>query len=180
MHRFGTAVSRRVRATALAVATAAAVTTLAWTASAARPDGTATTAVSTPAVALADADTIGLVGTDPRPLPGRLPADLRADLEKLRTMDPPQRQQEAARIWQDALAGRYGTRVRTRAETAQRRFRALPEQLRQDLTRLRGLTGDARDEQRTAIRDKALAGGYGEQVRRWAERRSRFRQQDRR
>ncbi|MFD8049103.1 hypothetical protein ACFV5E_37350 [Streptomyces chartreusis] len=177
--------------TAAMAVTAAAVTGLVCTTSSSGGPSTAPTAS---AVGLADADTIGLVADDrlvaddPRPLPGRLSEDLRApgrlpealraDLRKLRTLEPAPRQEAAAKIWQDALDGRYGTRVELRAEAAQRRFRALPGQLQDDIEELRGLSGEERTEQRTEIRDKALSGEYGRQVQRWAERRADFWRQD--
>lgn len=183
MNRIRRAVSGRAVTAAMAV-TAAAVTGLVWTTSSSGPS----TAPTASAVALADADTVGLVAADPRPLPGRLPEhlrapgrlpeDLRADLRKLRTLEPAARQEAAAKIWQDALDGRYGTRVELRAEAAQRRFRSLPGQLQDDIKELRGLSGKERTEQRTEIRDKALSGEYGRQVQRWAERRADFWQQD--
>ncbi|MGW1364457.1 hypothetical protein ACWCQP_44515 [Streptomyces chartreusis] len=183
MNRIRRAVSGRAVTAALAV-TAAAVTGLVWT----TPSSGPSTAPTASAVGLADADTIGLVADDPRPLPGRLsenlrapgrlPEALRADLRELRTLEPAQRQEAAAKIWQDALDGHYGTRVELRAEEAQRRFQALPGQLQDDIKDLRGLTGDERTEQRTEIRDKALSGEYGRQVQRWAERRADFWQQD--
>lgn len=170
--------------TAALAVTAAAVTGLVWTTSSSGP----TTAPTASAVGLADADTVGLVAGDQRPLPGRLSEDLRvpgrlpealrADLRKLRSLEPAPRQEAAAKIWQDALDGRYGTRVELRAEEAQRRFQALPAQLRDDIKELRGFSGEERTEQRTEIRDKALSGEYGRQVQRWAERRADFWQQD--
>lgn len=189
MNRIRRAVPGRA-VTALLAVTAAAVTGLVATTSSSGPS----TAPTASAVGLADADTIGLVAgdrlvaDDPRPLPGRLSEDLRApgrlpealraDLRKLRTLEPAPRQEAAAKIWQDALDGRYGTRVELRAEAAQRRFRALPEQLQDDIKELRGLSGEERTEQRTEIRDKALSGEYGRQVQRWAERRADFWRQD--
>ncbi|MDC2956613.1 hypothetical protein PO587_19255 [Streptomyces gilvifuscus] len=175
MNRTSVVASRRV---ASAVATAGVVAVLAWTASTARPDSTTSAGVGTTAVVLADAETTGFAGGTFRPAPGTLPADLRADLRALPTMQPEQRQKAAAKIWRAALAGDYGTRVQLRAEAAQRRFRALPTQLRHDIEELKGLGPAARAEKRTAIRDKALAGGYGERVRHFAERRAAVRQQD--
>lgn len=186
MNRIRRAVSGRAVTAAMAV-TAAAVTGLVWTTSSSGPS----TAPTASAVGLADADTIGLVAgdrlvaDDPRPLPGRLSEDLRAPgrlpealRADLRTLEPAPRQEAAAKIWQDALDGRYGTRVELRAEAAQRRFRALPGQLQDDIEELRGLSGEERTEQRTEIRDKALSGEYGRQVQRWAERRADFWRQD--
>ncbi|CAM5347548.1 Lipase chaperone OS=Streptomyces chartreusis OX=1969 GN=CP983_00595 PE=4 SV=1 [Streptomyces chartreusis] len=192
MNRIRSAVSGRAVTAAMAV-TAAAVTGLVWSTSSSGPS----TAPTASAVALADADTVGLVAGDQRPLPGhlsqglrapgrlsddlrgpgRLPEALRDDLRKLRTLEPEPRQEAAAKIWQDALDGRYGTRVELRAEEARRRFRALPRQLQDDIKELRGLSGEERTEQRTEIRDKALSGEYGRQVQRWAERRADFWQQ---
>lgn len=183
MNRIRRAVSRRAVTAVLAV-TAAAVTGLVWTTSSSGPS----TAPTAAAVGLADADTVGLVAGDPRRLPGRLSEDLRApgrlsedlraDLRKLRTLEPAPRQESAAKIWQDALDGRYGTRVQLRAEEAQRRFRSLPGKLQDDIKELRRFSGEERAEQRTEIRDKALAGEYGRQVQRWAQRRADFWQQD--
>ncbi|MGQ4436477.1 MULTISPECIES: hypothetical protein [unclassified Streptomyces] len=170
MNRIGTAAVRRTRTTALAVA-AAAVAGLVWAgASSAGPADTTSAAVSTSTAELAD--TVGLVTTDQRPLPAWTPPELRADLRKLRTVKPGQRQEAAARIWQDALGGEYGTVVRVRAEEARRRYQALPEELKNDIKELNGLSGERRSEKRTEIRGKALSGGYGEQVQGWAERRS--------
>ncbi|MFJ8636403.1 hypothetical protein [Streptomyces sp. NPDC093568] len=189
MNRIRSAVSGRAVTAVLAV-TAATVTGLVWTTSSSGPP----TAPTASAVGLADADTIGLVADErlvadvPRPLPGRLsenlrapgrlPEALRADLRKLRNLEPAPRREAAAQIWQDALDGHYGTRVQLRAEEAQRRFRALPGQLQDDIKELRGFSGAERTEQRTEIRDKALSGEYGRQVQRWAERRGDFWQQD--
>ncbi|WP_432197135.1 hypothetical protein [Streptomyces sp. bgisy027] len=173
MNRIRSAVSGRAVTAGLAV-TAAAVTGLMWTTSSSGP----ATAPTASAVGLADADTVGLVAGGPRPVPGRLSEDLRADLRKLRALDPASRQEAAARIWQDALDGHYGTRVQLRAEEAQRRFQALPAQLQDDIKELREVSGEERTEQRTEIRDKALSGDYGRQVQRWAERRADFWQQD--
>ncbi|MFE4583049.1 hypothetical protein [Streptomyces chartreusis] len=173
MNRIRRAVSRRAVTAVLAV-TAVAVTGLVWT----TPSSGPSTAPTASAVGLADADTIGLVADDLRPLPGRLPEALRADLRELRTLEPARRQEAAAKIWQDALDGHYGTRVELQAEEAQRRFQALSGQLQDDIKDLRGLTGEERTEQRTEIRDKALSGEYGRQVQRWAERRADFWQQD--
>lgn len=178
MNRIGTAVARRTRVTALAVVTAAAATGLVWAVSSG--PGNATTTVSTQATGTVDADAASFVltGTDARPLPGRLPADLRDDLRHLRTLDPGRRPEAAARIWRDALTGDYGTSVQVRAREAQRRYLALPQQLRDDLGQLRGLTPEKRHAGLLTIRDKALAGTYGDQVQRRAERRSDFWQHD--
>ncbi|MFJ9752348.1 hypothetical protein [Streptomyces chartreusis] len=173
MNRIRSAVSRRTGTAVLAV-TAATVTGIVWTTSSSGPS----TAPSASAVSLADADTVGVVATDPRHLPVRLPEDLRADLRRLRTLEPAQRQEAATKIWQDALDGHYGPRAKLRAEQAQRRFQALPGQLQDDIKELRGLSGEERTEQRTEIRDKALSGAYGRQVQRWAERRADFWQRD--
>ncbi|MXM67666.1 hypothetical protein GR925_30580 [Streptomyces sp. HUCO-GS316] len=179
MNRISTAVTRRTRRTALAVATAAVVTAAVWTASSG-PTGSTSAPVSTSAVELADADAdaVAFAGTDPQLVPGWLPPRLRADLRELRGMAPDKRTEAAARIWRDALAGEYGTRARIRAHEAQRRLRHLPEELRADIRELRGLTGEERREELLAIRDKALDGGYGDRVQRWAERRSSFWQQE--
>ncbi|MDN3026169.1 hypothetical protein [Streptomyces sp. S.PB5] len=168
MNRLTTAPTRRTRRTLSAVAIAAvAVAGPAWAASS---GNTAAATTGTPAAALVvtAADT----GGAPRTLPAWVPPRLRADLRQLRGMDPQQRQQRATQIWQDALDGDYGVRVQLRAERAQQRYRLLPEQLREDLGELRGLGGDELREHIAAIRDKALDGDYGDQVRQWAERRS--------
>jgi hypothetical protein len=177
VNRISTAVTRSTRRTALAVATAAVVTAAVWTASSG-PTGSTSAPGGTSAVELADADAVAFAGTDPQPVPGWLPSRLRADLRELRGMAPDKRTEAAARIWRDALAGEYGTRVRIRAHEAQRRFRHLPEELRADIRELRGLTGEERREELLAIRDKALDGGYGDRVQRWAGRRSSFWQQE--
>ncbi|MFF6979260.1 hypothetical protein ACFZAV_16290 [Streptomyces sp. NPDC008343] len=136
------------------------------------------TAPPNSAVSLADTNTAGLVASDLRPPPGRLPEELHADLRKLRTLAPAPRQEAAAKIWQDARDGHYGTRAERRAEDAQRRLHALPRQLQDDITKLPGLSGQERTEQRTKIRDRALAGEYGRQLQRWTERRTDLWQQD--
>ncbi|MEW1648927.1 hypothetical protein [Streptomyces sp. NPDC091219] len=171
MNRLTSVAARRARRTLLAVTVAAtAVTGPLWVASSG-PTGATTATAATSALAMAVAD------TDPHMLPAWIPTDLRTDLRQLRGMDPEQRQKAATRIWQDALDGDYGTVVKLRAERAQQRYRLLPEQLRDELGELRGLTGDELRDGLVDIRDKALDGGYGDQVRHWAERRSGFWQQ---
>lgn len=177
MNSIGTAVTRRTRMTALAVAAAAATTALVWAASSGSTSATST-AVDASAVLLADGDPLALADAEPRPLPGWLPQDLRADLRQLRTLDLEQRREAADRIWQEALAGEYGARVQLRAEEAQQRFQTLPEELRDDLKEARGLEGDELRDARQEIRDKALDGEYGDQVERWAERRAEAQKQD--
>lgn len=177
VNSIATAVSRRTRMTTLAIATAAATTALVWAASSGSTSATSAT-VDTSAVLLAGADPLALADAQPRPLPGWLPMELRADLRQLRTMEPRQRGEAAERIWRDALAGEYGARVQFRAVEAQQRFQTLPEELRDDLKQLRGLEGDALRDARQEIRDKALDGEYGAEVEHWAERRSETRKQD--
>ncbi|MFJ7075489.1 hypothetical protein [Streptomyces sp. NPDC098781] len=171
---------RAVRTTAVVLVAAGAVAGLVWAAGSSR-DADAVMALDTSAALLTDADpltdtgatgTPSVIGTDVRPLPHRLPRELRADLRELRSLKPEQRPGAAARIWRDALAGEYGPRVRVRAAEARARYQALPEQLRDDIEELRGLDGEDRRRERQEIREKALDGEYGDQVRRWAERRS--------
>ncbi|MFC8513947.1 hypothetical protein [Streptomyces sp. NPDC057257] len=174
MNRLTTVAARRVRGTLLAATVAAtAVTGPVWAASSGSTGATTTTMPTTPAPALA----ASVAATGPHMLPAWLPPALRADLRRLRGMDPEQRQKAAARIWQDSLGGDYGSAVQLRAERAQQRYRLLPEQLRDDLGELRGLGGDELRDGLVAVRDKALDGGYGDQVRRWAERHGDFWQQ---
>ncbi|MFH0522317.1 hypothetical protein ACHBTE_34830 [Streptomyces sp. M41] len=121
---------------------------------------------------LTDATATGMpavIGTGVPPLPRRLPAGLRADLRELRSMEPGRRSEEAARIWRYALAGEYGRRVRVRAAEAQAVYHALPGELRADIEELRTLNGEEHRKERQEIREKALDGAYGDQVRRWAE-----------
>lgn len=182
MNPNGTAVSRRTRTTALVVATAAVVTGVVWSTSSGTTGTTSTgitsTVVDSSLAQLAATAPLALDGTESHPVPGWMPPELRADLRRLRTMEPEQRRAAATRIWRDALAGEYGPRVRVRATGAQRRFETLPQELRDDLKDLRSLdAGEARDELRE-IRDKALDGAYGDQVQRWAERRADLWKQD--
>ncbi|WP_210593474.1 hypothetical protein [Streptomyces sp. GESEQ-35] len=165
-----TAVPRRTRMTAVAVTVAAAATGLVWAAS----TGTsgASTAADTSLVLLADSNPMAVADDDPHPLSGRLPSELRADLRELRTLEPEQRRAAAARIWQDALAGDYGARVRIRALEARHRYEGLPEELRDDIEDLRGLDDEERDDALHHIRDKALDGAYGDRIARWAQRRA--------
>ncbi|MCI3276686.1 hypothetical protein [Streptomyces cylindrosporus] len=175
MNRLTTVAARRVRGTLLCATVAAtAMTGPVWAASSGSTGATTTTTTITPAPALA----VSVAATGPHTLPASLPpAALRADLRRLRGMAPERRQQTAARIWQDALGGDYGSAVQLRAERVQQRYRLLPGQLRNDLGELRGLGGDELRDGLVAVRDKALDGGYGDQVRQRAERHGDFWQQ---
>ncbi|MEU3791168.1 hypothetical protein AB0F07_15370 [Streptomyces fructofermentans] len=163
------AIRRTVPALVLA---AAAVAGTVWAPQSGTADAATTEVVASPLL-LAGAAPV----TEPGPLPGRVPPKLRADLRELRTLEGDERRRVAARVWKDALAGNYGTRVRIRAEQARRRVESLPPELRDDLKAVRGLRGQELRDALRPIRDKASKGGYGEAVQRWVERRDRVRPQ---
>ncbi|MFI1439189.1 hypothetical protein [Streptomyces fructofermentans] len=172
--RFGirrAAIRRTVPALVLAAAAAAVAGTV-WAPQSGTADAATTEVVASPLL-LAGAAPV----TEPGPLPGRVPPKLRADLRELRTLEGDERRRAAARVWKDALAGNYGTRVRIRAEQARRRVESLPPELRDDLKAVRGLRGPELRDALRPIRDKASKGGYGEAVQRWVERRDRVRPQ---
>jgi hypothetical protein len=72
-----------------------------------------------------------------------------------------------------ALAGDYGARVERRAERRDVRhdlfFSLLPDNLQADITAMKAAPSDERKQLRADILDKALAGEYGSEVQKAAE-----------
>ena len=104
----------------------------------------------------------------------KLPANLRADLRKARTLGVGKRGPALRAIRDKALHGDYGTAAQRWSE---RRIRhqgfvrgQLPTKLRQDLRAVHKLPADQRHAKRIAIRDSVLAGDYGKQAQQRAER----------
>ncbi|MEZ5096286.1 MAG: hypothetical protein R2731_09260 [Nocardioides sp.] len=107
----------------------------------------------------------------------QLPESLRDDLTDRRTMTPEQRGPALRELRREALEGGSGPGVQQRAErwVAHRdghrawvRTR-VPAQLRRDVHAALGLAPDERHDALAAVRDRALAGGYGDRVQAVAE-----------
>jgi hypothetical protein len=99
----------------------------------------------------------------------QLPAELRADLAALRTVPAAGRLAAIEQIRDDALAGVYGEQVQSGAERLVAGLALLPPELVADLEALVSLEVAAMPDAVERIRDRALAGEYGEQVRAGAE-----------
>jgi hypothetical protein len=101
-------------------------------------------------------------------------ARLRADLRAAFRLEGDARRSALAAIRAKALAGDYGKAIQRRAERRDIRHdllvSLLPENLQQDLQALRLAPADQRPQLRAAIIDKALAGEYGADVQKAAER----------
>jgi hypothetical protein len=162
---------------ALAAAGAAAVAAALVTGAGPTPEP-APSAVS-PAAATASARSVpateaGPHGSwDPEDLRARfeqlVPAELRAELAGLRDVPAAERLTELERIRDAALAGGYGADAQAGAERLVAMTAMLPPELYADLEAL-VTTGEAEIPGAVeGIRDRALAGGYGEQVRAGAE-----------
>jgi len=100
-------------------------------------------------------------------------ATLRADLKAARKLDGKARVDALEKIRADAKAGKYGPKVK---KLADRRgdhkaafFALLPDELQADLKALKAAPPADRKKMREAIHAKALAGGYGDKVKRAAE-----------
>lgn len=99
----------------------------------------------------------------------QLPEELRQDLAALRTVPAAERLATLHRIRDDALAGAYGEEVRAGAQRLALGLAMLPPGLVADLEGLVSLEVAAMPDAVERIRDRALAGEYGEQVRAGAE-----------
>lgn len=154
---------RRLRMSGIAAATAAALVSGIWLTS------------STPATASVDqtASTLDTALTTGSDASSGDRAQLRDDLKATRELDGQARADAMQKIRADAKAGNYGPRVEKRADRRSDRHAAvlalLPDELQADLTTMRTADGDDRKAQRDNIREKALAGGYGENVQDAAE-----------
>ena len=100
----------------------------------------------------------------------QLPAELRADLEALRTVPAAGRLGAIEEIRAGALAGAYGQEVQAGAERLVTGLALLPPALVADLEALVSLEVADMPDAVEDIRDTALAGGYGAQVQAGAER----------
>ena len=99
-----------------------------------------------------------------------VPAELRAELAGLRDVPAGQRLAELERIRDAALAGEYGTEAKAGAERLVAMLAMLPPELTADLEALVGTEESQVPDAVERIRDRALAGDYGSQVRSYAER----------
>ena len=95
----------------------------------------------------------------------QLPGPLREDLAALRTVPATERPAVLEQIRDDALAGAYGAQSQARAERLVAGLALLPPALVADLEGLAVLEVAAVPDGVERIRDRALAGGYGPQVR---------------
>jgi hypothetical protein len=100
----------------------------------------------------------------------QLPEELQQDLAALRTTPAADRLAALHRIRDDALAGAYGEQVQAGAEHLAAGLAMLPPALVADLEGLVSLEVTAVPDAVERIRDRALSGQYGEQVRAGAER----------
>jgi hypothetical protein len=98
-----------------------------------------------------------------------VPAELRADLAALRDVPAAQRLTELERIRDAALAGEYGAEAKAGAERLGTMIAMLPPELAADLEGLATTEETAIPDAVERIRDRALAGEYGPQVRGYAE-----------
>lgn len=98
-----------------------------------------------------------------------LPQQLRDDLRKVAAADPADRQAMLQGILQRAEDGAYGDRAKQLAERVEQRLGELPDNLKQDLTKLLAAPDEQRAELRKQLRERAEAGEYGPQVQQWVK-----------
>ncbi|HET6167094.1 MAG TPA: hypothetical protein VFE07_09725 [Marmoricola sp.] len=135
-----------------------------------------------------DAQALGVAlddpaSTDASPAPGDGSAgwsQLRSDLKAARALDGDARRSALDAIRQKARDGGYGDRVERRADRREVRhdlfFSLLPDNLQADLTQLKAAPDDQRKQLRETIMDKAVAGDYGSDFQKAAERLKALRQ----
>jgi hypothetical protein len=98
-----------------------------------------------------------------------VPADLRAELAALRDVPAGDRLAALERVRDAALAGEYGEQAQAGAQRLVTALAMLPPELSRDLEALVSSEEAQVPDAVERIRDRALAGEYGEQVRGWAE-----------
>jgi len=100
-------------------------------------------------------------------------SQLEADLEAARALEGDARRDALADIRVKAQDGGYGSGVERRADRRQIHrelfFNLLPDNLQADLTELKNAPADQREQLRADIMDNALAGDYGADVQKAAE-----------
>lgn len=101
-------------------------------------------------------------------------AEFHADMKAARKLEGQARADAIKKVLADARDGKYGDKIEKRTERrADMRaavFALLPDELQDDLTKLRAMEpGDERKAFREDIRQKALDGGYGDKVQEAAE-----------
>jgi hypothetical protein len=161
---------RRLRVSGLVLAVAAGLGSALWLTSS--PD---------PASATVE-QTASSLGTELSPESSTTPrtdaktdrAKFHADMKAARQLKGQARVDAIKKAVADAKARRHGAKVEKRAERrADRRaavFALLPDELQADLKKLRAMDpGEERRALRADIREKALAGGYGDKVQEAAE-----------
>jgi hypothetical protein len=121
--------------------------------------------------ALADPASVVVQASDPTD-PGGW-SQLRADLKAARALEGDARRSALADIRAKAQNGGYGAGIERRADRRQIHrelfFNLLPDNLQADLTALKNAPADQRQQLRADIMDKALAGDYGSDVQKAAE-----------
>lgn len=121
--------------------------------------------------ALDDPTASGAAVTDD---PGGGRSKLRADLRAAFRLDGDARRDALAAVRQKALDGGYGGAVQHRAERRDVRHdlfvSLLPDNLQADLDHLKAAPADQREQLRAEIIDNAVAGDYGPDVQKAAER----------
>jgi hypothetical protein len=126
------------------------------------------------------ADALGAALADPTDQTSADQADaggasqLQADLRAARALKGSERAAALKDIRAKALAGDYGSRVERRAERRDIRhdlfFSLLPDNLQADINAMKAAPADQRKQMRADILDKAVAGDYGSEVQKAAER----------
>jgi len=105
-------------------------------------------------------------------------ARFRADLKSARALEGQDRMDALRKIHQDAKAGKYGDKVEKRVMHKDKHFAAIwahaPKELKADLRDARNADPSERAAKRHEIYVKALAGDYGDQVQKRAERLQEF------
>lgn len=104
-----------------------------------------------------------------------LPANFRADLKHLRSLEPGQERRDAAKqIRQNALNGVYGAEIQKRAEARKDHHGSLitklPDNLKADLKELKAADRSERVDLAEQIAKNALDGDYGKRIQAKAER----------
>jgi hypothetical protein len=105
-----------------------------------------------------------------------LPANFRADIKHLKSLDPGQERRDAAKqIRQNALDGAYGAEIQKRAEWRKQHhghlFTKLPDNLKADLKEVRAAANRSeRVDLLEQISKNALDGDYGKRIQAKVER----------
>ncbi len=166
-----TRTSRVVGLTAAAALVAGAGVLAASTANAATtaPSAAASTSTAGPATKATGLPFRAIRPEAVRLLTGDVPAALKTDVKALKGKTGVARRTAVRSIEEKALTGAYGAAVETLAVDARSSWKSAPDSLKADLKALKGKDAADRKSALTAIERKALAGGYGDTVKKEAE-----------